>query len=135
MTNTAPRSPRAMLIYAGFLFLCGVIAFGFSGFSWEHGKTGIIIPTVCALAMVGCAALAAKLSTNRAMGMIGIHVGLLLPLVFAGAIGWRAYAGWQKLGTPDGKTYLVVILAILAVGSLVGFVAILRTRPAKVARS
>jgi len=120
-----------MLFYAAFLVLGGIIAFAMSGFNWEHAKTGLIIPTVCAIAMLGCALLAAQLEKRRTLGMIGIHLGLALPLVFTAAFAWRAFGGWQKLDGPDGKLYLVVILAVLAVGSVIAFVAILRTRPAK----
>ena len=53
---------------------------------------------------------------------------------FAIAIGWRAWQAYQKLDTADGKTYLAAILAVMAIGSAVAFVAILKTRPPKEAR-
>lgn len=128
------RSPAVLLAYAGFLLLAGVVAFGLSGFDWEHGKTAILIPGACAVVIAVCALMAKALPTNRAVGMTGIHLGLALPLVFAAAIGHRAYAAWQKVGTPEGKTYLAVTLTVIAIVSVVAFIAVLRTRPPKSAR-
>lgn len=129
------RSPRVLFAYAGFLVLAGLVAFAFSGFSFEHGKTALIVPSACAVLIAICGLMAKALPTNRPVGMIGIHLGLGLPLVFAALIGYRAFAAWQKVGTPDGKTYLAVILSVIAVGSLVAFVAVLRTRPPASARA
>ena len=49
--------------------------------------------------MVLCAAGAALLKKNRAVGMIGIHAGLVLPLVFAAAFASRAWAATQASST------------------------------------
>jgi peptidoglycan/LPS O-acetylase OafA/YrhL len=123
-----------MLTYAGFLVLCGLLAFALSGFDWTHGKTALVVPLGCAVIMAICAHFANKVHTNRAAGTIGIHAGLLFPLLFAVLVGWRAWKAYEKLDGPEGKGYLAAILAVIAIGSVVAFVAILKTRPPKEAR-
>jgi hypothetical protein len=62
---------------------------------------------------------------NKAAGMIGIHVGLILPLIFAGLFGWRAYKAYAD----PAKLYLAIILAIMTLGSVLAFGLLLRARP------
>ena len=125
-----------MLAYAGFLLLCGVVAFAGSGFSVERGLTALIVPGACAAVMAVCAALAARYASNRTVGMIGIHLGLGFPLLFAAAVGWRAVLAWQSQASPETAKplALAIVLTVVALGSVVAFVAILRTRPPASAR-
>jgi hypothetical protein len=118
------KSPTIMFMYAIFLAACGFIAFAMAGFA-ANARTALIVGFGTAIVMVICALLAGIIHRNRAAGMIGIHAGLILPLIFAGLFGWRA---WQAYADP-AKLYLAVILAIMAVGSVIAFAMILRTRP------
>lgn len=123
------KSPIIMNVYGLFLALCGFVAFALAGFA-ANAVTAVIVGGATAAVMIVCGALARMLSRNRALGMIGIHAGLVLPLIFAVLFGWRA---WQAYADP-AKLYLAVILAIMAIGSVVAFVLILRTRPAPAMR-
>jgi uncharacterized membrane protein len=115
-----------MFLYAAFLLLCGLIAFAWSGFA-ANAKTALIVGGATAVVMALCAWLASMLHRNRAAGMIGVHAGLILPLVFAALFGWRAFKTFT--GGDASKQYLAVILSIMAVGSVIAFIAILKTRP------
>lgn len=50
--------------------------------------TAIIAPLIMAGLMFACAVASLMIGRNRRAGMIGIHVGLVLPLLFALAIGF-----------------------------------------------
>jgi len=55
-----------------------------------NAATALIIPSACAVLMLLCAVASAMMQRNRLIGMIGVHAGLILPLVFAIAFGSRA---------------------------------------------
>ncbi len=80
-----------MIVYAVLLLDGGVTAFASSP-PGASAATALIVPAACAVLMLVCAALASQLGRSRAAGMIGIHLGLVLPLLFAIAIGSRALA-------------------------------------------
>jgi hypothetical protein len=113
-----------MFAYAVFLVICGAIAF-FMAPANTKAATALIVPSVAAALMVVFATMAAKLPRNRTVGMIGVHVGLVLPLLFAVAFAARAYGAF---GNPD-KRYLAIILTVMAIGSVIAFVLILLARP------
>ena len=119
------KSPRLMYAYAVFLVVCGLVAY-FMAPSGAGAGTALIVPSIAAALVVICAAMAGSLHRNRKLGMIGIHVGLVLPLLFAAAFAHRAY---KAFGGGAGKHYLFVILVIMAVGSVIAFVGLLMTRP------
>lgn len=130
------KSAKLMLVYAGFLVACGFAAFALSNFE-SRAMTALIAGGGSAVLMTICAVMASMLHRNRPVGMIGIHVGLVLPLLLAGVFGWRAYGAFQKYqaggeGAPAG--HLPYILGVLMVGSIVAFVMILKTRPKPEAR-
>ncbi len=122
------KSPRIMFAYAGFLFLCGLVAFAIAGFE-PRAMTSIIVGTATALVMLVCGFMSNAITRNRAVGMIGIHVGLALPLVFAALFAWRGWAAWQGYQAGERGLYLPITLAVMALGSVVAFVLILLTRP------
>ena len=124
------RSPAILYAYAVFLAVCGLVAFAMSGFA-ANARTALIVGFGTAIVIAICAALAGMFQRNRTAGMIGIHVGLVLPLIFAGLFGWRA---WQAYADP-AKLYLAVILAIMAAGSVIAFIMVLRTRPTPATRA
>src|SRR5262245_2226093 len=120
------KSSRIMFFYAGFLLACGLIAY-FRAPPDAKAMTALIVPSAAAVLMVVCGAMARALARNRTVGMIGIHVGLVLPLIFAIAFGMRAYKTFDSGG--DQKRYLAYILAAMTLGSIAAFIAILITRP------
>ncbi len=120
------NSPKWMFAFAGFLVLGALVTFALSGFA----AMTALIPIGLAVPMVICGVLAAMLEKNKVAGMIGIHVGLVLPLLYALMLGHRAWAAWDG----GGPAYQVTMLAVMAVGSAVAFVVILQTRPKPEAR-
>lgn len=125
------KSPMIMFGYAAFLFACGLTAFAMAGFE-SRAKTALIVGASTAAIMVICGLLARMIHARRGLGMIGIHAGLVLPLLFAALLGWRAYKTFAHGG--DEKRYLAVILTIMVAASVAAFVAILLTRPPKAQR-
>lgn len=113
-----------MFLYAGFLAACGFAAFAMSGFA-ANARTALIVGCGTAFVMIICGVLAGMIHRNKMAGMIGIHLGLILPLIYAGLFGWRA---WQAYADP-AKLYLAVILAIMALGSVIVFGWLLSVRP------
>ena len=117
-------TPVIMFTYAVFLAACGFAAFAMAGFA-SNAKTALIVGCGTAAVMIICGLLAGIIKKNRTAGMIGIHAGLLLPLIFAGLFGWRAYKAYAD----PAKLYLAIILAIMALGSVVVFGLLLSARP------
>lgn len=75
-----------------------------------------------------------RIEHSKAVGMIGIHLGMLLPLAFAIAyavVGWSRFTKWQA-----GEKPLASVLLFLAMvlSSLVATAAIIAARPAKADR-
>jgi len=68
-------------------YAAALIAVGYVGMSvappGANAATALIIPLIFALLMLLCLALAFLIKSNRALGMIGIHAALVLPLVAA----------------------------------------------------
>lgn len=126
------KSPKIMFGYAGFLVACGLVAYVMAS-AQAKAATALIIPLIAAVLMILCGALASALHRNRTAGMIGIHAGLILPLLFAVAFGLRAFKTFDSGGLE--KRYLAYILVVMTLGSLVAFVALLSTRPSKVQRT
>ena len=118
------KSPRLMFAYAVFLVICGFTAY-FMAPAGAKAGTALVVSSATAAVMVICGSMAGALNRNRVVGMIGIHAGLVLPLVFALLFGMRAYAAF---GNPE-KRYLAIILTVMAIGSVIAFVLILLTRP------
>ena len=71
-----------LVVYAVALVAGGLFAIAFAP---DKGRavTAVAIPRVCAVLVLVCALMASLLGKSRAVGMIGIHLGLVLPLVFA----------------------------------------------------
>lgn len=125
------KSARIMFGYAAFLVICGLIAF-FMAPPDAKATTALLVPCIAAGLMVVFASMASAFYRNRVVGMVGIHVGMALPILFAGAFGYRAYNTFTS-GVEE-KQYLAIILSVMAIGSVLAFIAILLTRPPKVMR-
>jgi len=127
------KSPKLMFIYAAFLLICGLAAFALASFEWK-AKTALIVSGASAALMVICGLMAQATQRQKAIGMIGIHAGMVLPLLFALAFAFQAWKSWQKYQLGERQLYLPVIVAIMSIGSVVAFIAILKTRPPKATR-
>jgi hypothetical protein len=121
------KSSKIMFLYAAFIVVCSGLAFALAP---EKAKamTALYAGGGAAFLMVLCGIVARMLPTHRALGMIGVHIGLVLPGLFAIEFGRRSY---KNFSGADGKMYLAIIFAVLAVGSLAAMIGILQTRPKK----
>jgi hypothetical protein len=124
------KSPKIMFVYAAFIAICAAVAFMLAQDKSKAGTALYFGGGAAALVWV-CGLMAMQIERKRAVGMIGIHVGLVLPLLFAIEFGRRAY---KNLWTPEGKEYLGIIFAVMTIASVVAFIAILVTRPTKAQR-
>lgn len=120
------KSPKIMYGYAAFLVICGLVAFAWSGFA-SNAMTAVYVGGGSALLMVICGLMGAQINKNRTVGMIGIHAGLVLPIMYLLAFGGRAYSAFTTGG--EEKRYLAIILSIMAAGSIIAFFMILKARP------
>lgn len=71
-----------MVAYAGALAGIGYATYAVSP-PGANAVTALIAPGAGAVLMLLCAGLSLSISSNRKLGMIGIHVGLLIPLLMA----------------------------------------------------
>jgi hypothetical protein len=85
-----------MFAYSTALLIGGLLAYGMAP-EGSKAITAIIVPVGCAVVMDLCAFLAMQIRTNRRLGMIGIHAGLVFTLLFAIMIGARAYATTKQV--------------------------------------
>lgn len=123
------KSPVILAGYAVFLAACGFAAYAMSGFA-ANARTALIVGFGTAVVIGVCALLARMIQSNKAAGMIGIHLGLILPLIYAGLFGWRAFKSYAD----PAKLYLAVILVIMALGSVIVFAMLLKARPVPASR-
>lgn len=121
-----PKYSKVMVGCGALLIVCGLLGWGSAGFEGKAisaviagGATGII--------MIGMGLLAA--SPKRAPMMIGIHMGIVLPLLFSVMFAWVASKRWAAHLAGEPKLTSAVIISIMAVVSLVTFVMVLRMRP------
>ncbi len=90
------RAAIVLVVYAVLLLAGGLYAYT-SAPEGANAKTALIIPGACAVVVLACAAMAAMFKRNRRLGMIGIHAGLVFPLLFAVALGQRAWKSTQTV--------------------------------------
>jgi len=91
------RAVLTMIGYAVFLVAGGLIAFLMAPPN-ANATTALLVPSIAAGLMLVSAVLASLLHRSKPAGMIGIHAGLVLPLIFALGIGQRALATWSAVG-------------------------------------
>lgn len=92
MKSTRPTAAFVvMILYADALVVLGLAAYWLAP-EKSNALTALIVPGVCMVLMHVCAVMGRMLDRNRAIGMIGIHAGLVLPLVFAVAFAVRGAA-------------------------------------------
>ena len=115
----------SLLVARGLLLAGGLYAFSAAPEGANAG-TALIFTAVPAALMLACALMAMAIRRKKVVGMVGIHAGLALPLLFTIAYAGRAWG----IDDPD-KFYLRNTLWFLAVVSLVAFGAILAMRPRK----
>ena len=162
--NRGAKAANAMFLYAGVMVAAGVVAYVLAPETANAG-TALAVPAACGGVMVLCGLMSLAIGKQKVVGMIGIHLGLVLPLLFAGVIGMRAVktgeavdsyrqaeSAWQATGAAGGeaaraahfaaldapdhdKSYLRNTLWFLTVASVAAFGGILSRRPPKEERT
>jgi hypothetical protein len=134
-----------MIGYGLFLVAGALVAISISG--WDRSKTALFSSGGAAAIMIAVALLAN--SKAHKLKMIGIHVGLVLPLVFGATFFWRLTLNWAK---PTEAEWLAAnpslavdtakiesplqnwLFPTFIAGSTIAFILILLTRPKKADR-
>lgn len=96
------KAATIMIVYAAALLLVGIVTY-IAAPADSSKATALIVPSVCAVLMVVCAVLtimgAGAARDGRGVGkqgMLGVHLGILLPLLFTLAIMFRAIPTTSK---------------------------------------
>jgi len=87
-----------MLVYAAGMLVGGGAAFLLAPAN-ANAATALLVPGIAAALMALCAMGAAMMPRNRRLGMVGIHIGLVLPIVFAAGMVPRALAAGEASAT------------------------------------
>ncbi|MEM8834478.1 MAG: hypothetical protein AAGD00_01535 [Planctomycetota bacterium] len=112
--------------YGLFLIVCGFLGWAATGFT-SSGKTAILSGGMSGVLVLASAVLAGR--PAKKMQMIGAHLGLVLPLLFAIPFTWRGIVGWQATAAGEDKLYVAILLSSMALASVVVFVLLLVNRP------
>ncbi|OAB63822.1 hypothetical protein AY599_18415 [Leptolyngbya valderiana BDU 20041] len=83
-----------LVLYAVLVVALGILAYSDAP-EGANAATALIVPIAVAVVSLGCAAMALMIHKNRTVGMIGIHLGIVIPLLVAIAVGHRAYVAHQ----------------------------------------
>lgn len=90
------RPAIIMWIYALVLVGLGLYAFNQAP-NPRAAATALIVPSIYAALMIVSGLCALLIARHRRIGMIGIHLGLVLPLLFAAVTAQRAWSTTSKL--------------------------------------
>lgn len=84
------KAAAMLVVYAALVVVLGALAYA-SAPEGANKATALIVPVAIAVFALAFAVMALAIHKNRMLGMIGIHAGLVLPLLVALAVGHRAY--------------------------------------------
>jgi len=90
------KAAAVLAVYAVVVLALGVLAYAIAPPD-ANALTALIVPGVIALVAIACAAMAALINTSRAVGMVGIHLGLVVLLLVTLGVGHRAWATHQAV--------------------------------------
>jgi hypothetical protein len=119
------KAAQVMFGYAGVLIMGGVIAFTIAAVGGAIQMTALI-PVFMAAPMMAFGIMAALYNRNHTVGMIGIHAGLVLPLLYGAMFAYLAYA---RATAEEPRMYLVTIFVVMAVASFVSLGLLVSLRP------
>ncbi len=91
------RAATIMFLYAALLLAFGILAYLIAP-PGANAKTAVIATGACAAIMIAMGIMTLMIKSKRKVGMIGIHLGLILPLVFAGVFLMRAGKNYRDSG-------------------------------------
>ena len=126
MAEAMKFTPAAVLaMYAAFMLAGALIALLIVGFS-EAVSLGIMsgLSFAAAAASRTGAETPKKGDANYMVYMIGVHAGLLLPIIFSLLIAWKAFISFLTLSWIQSA-----LLIAIGTGSLASFVWLVRMKP------
>jgi hypothetical protein len=89
------KAVAILVLYAALVVALGVLAYADAP-EGANAATALIVPIVVALVSIACAVMALMIHKKRTVGMIGIHLGIVVPLLVAVAVGFRAYSAHES---------------------------------------
>ena len=97
-----------------------VMVSGLTAFTAPPGAkaiTAVIVGGGIGALMIACAVMSLMIRRNRLVGMIGIHVGLLLPLLALSGPAMRLAPSWEKTRTFNERLETEGAITIVAKGA------------------
>lgn len=92
------KAVAILILYAVLVVALGVLAY-LDAPEAANKATALIVPIAVAVVSVACAVMALLIHKQRTVGMIGIHFGIIFPLLVAIAVGHRAWVAHQASET------------------------------------
>ncbi|MEX2672256.1 MAG: hypothetical protein WD294_09120 [Phycisphaeraceae bacterium] len=120
-----PTAAKWMVGYGFFLIACGLAAWAIAGFE-SRAVTAIIVGGATGTIAILMGILSA--ANNHKIMMVGIHLGMAVIGLFAILFGVVAGRRWVD---EDAPMYLPVTISVMALGSVVALIMVIRQRPAK----
>ncbi len=91
------KAVAILVLYAALVLVMGALAFA-SAPEGANKITALIFPGLIAAVSLACVVMSLFINKKRTVGMIGIHLGIVFPLLVALAVGHRAYKVHQDSG-------------------------------------
>lgn len=95
--QSATRAAVVMFLYAALMLSLGILAYLIAP-PGANAKTAVFVTGACALVMVAMGVMSLMVYKKRKVGMIGIHLGLILPIIFASLFLMRAGSNYRSSG-------------------------------------
>ncbi|MFI4891999.1 MAG: hypothetical protein ACIAQ0_00995 [Phycisphaerales bacterium JB058] len=95
--QSVSRAAIVMFLYAALILTFGIMAYLIAP-PGANAKTAVVVTAICAVVMSARGVMTLMIHKKRNIGMIGIHVGLLLPLIFASLFLMRAGSNYRASG-------------------------------------
>ena len=91
------KAVAILVLYSALVLVMGALAYA-SAPEGANKATALVFPGLIAAISVACAVMALFIHKARKIGMIGIHLGIVFPLLVAVAVGHRGYKVHQDSG-------------------------------------
>lgn len=88
------KAVAILVLYAVLVVALGILAYSDAP-EGANAATALIVPIAVAVVSLGCAVMALLIHKQRTVGMIGIHLGIVIPLLVAIAVSHRAYVAHE----------------------------------------
>lgn len=95
--QSATRASVVMFLYSALMLSLGILAYLIAP-PGANAKTAVIVTGACAFIMLAMGVMSMMIHKKRKVGMIGIHLGLILPLIFATLFLMRAGTNYRASG-------------------------------------